>query len=149
MITSRVSRKGGTHCDALGHMWYGDKLWNGYCADCTNGGMTKAGIEPISARGIVGRCVLLDLARYRGKEALRRAETFDHNDLLACARMQGVEIAPRTILVLRTGWLGALARWSRGDRPGLLGAGPDIQPRSRRLVRRDADSLPRHRHARQ
>ena len=89
-------------------MWYGDKLWNGYCADCTNGGMTKAGIEPISARGIVGRCVLLDLARFRGREALRRAETFDHNDLLACSRMQGVEIAPRTILVLRTGWLGAL-----------------------------------------
>lgn len=106
-----------THCDALGHMWYGDTLWNGYSADCTNGGMSKAGIEPISARGIVGRCVLLDLARYRGREALRRAETFDHNDLLACARTQGVEIAPRSILLLRTGWLGALLGGREPMRP--------------------------------
>lgn len=97
-----------THCDALGHMWYGDRLWNGYCADCSNGGMRKAGIEPIAARGIVGRCLLLDIARHRGRDALGRAETFDHRDLLACAAAQGVAIAPRTILMLRTGWLGAL-----------------------------------------
>jgi kynurenine formamidase len=100
--------QGSTHCDALGHMWYGDKLWNGYCADCTNGGMKKAGIEPISEHGIVGRCVLLDLARHRGRDSLRRAETFDHRDLLDCAAAQGVEISPRSILLLRTGWLGAL-----------------------------------------
>ena len=98
----------GTHCDALGHMWFDDTLWNGYPADSTNGGMTKAGIEPISARGIAGRCVLLDLARYRGKEVLGRAETFDHNDLIACAAAQGTKLAPRSILLLRTGWLGAL-----------------------------------------
>jgi kynurenine formamidase len=70
--------------------------------------MRKAGIEPISAHGIVGRCVLLDIARFRGRDALRRAETFDHTDLMACACAQGVEIAPRSILMLRTGWLGAL-----------------------------------------
>lgn len=113
-----------THCDALGHMWYGDKIWNGHCADCTNGGMRKVGIEPISAHGIVGRCVLLDIARFRGRDALRRAETFDHNDLMACACAQGVEIAPRSILMLRTGWLGALldGRTSVGTKywePGL------------------------------
>ena len=97
-----------THCDALGHMWYGDTLWNGYHADCTNGGMRKAGIEPISRHGIVGRCVLLDLARYRGKETLERAEVFDHDDLVACAASQGVEISSRSVLLLRTGWLAAL-----------------------------------------
>ena len=31
----------GTHCDALGHMWLDDTLWNGYPAASTNGGMTK------------------------------------------------------------------------------------------------------------
>lgn len=113
-----------THCDALGHMWYGDKVWNGYCADCTNGGMRKAGIEPISAHGIVGRCVLLDMARFRGRDVLGRAETFDHNDLMACAKAQGVEIAPRSILMICTGWLGALldGRTSIGPKywePGL------------------------------
>ena len=32
---------------------------------------------PIAERGIVGRGVLLDIARFRGKPALDRAETFD------------------------------------------------------------------------
>ena len=100
----------GTHCDALGHMWFDDTLWNGYPAASTNGGMTKAGIEPIARRGIVGRAVLLDLTRFRGKSFLQRVETFDHRDLLECSRAQEVEIKPRSILMLRTGWLGALKR---------------------------------------
>jgi kynurenine formamidase len=99
----------GTHCDALGHMWFGDTIYNGYPASSTNGGMTKAGIGPISDHGIVGRCVLLDMARHRGKAVLGRGETFDHRDLMECARAQGVEILPRSILLIRTGWIGALA----------------------------------------
>jgi kynurenine formamidase len=98
----------GTHCDALGHMWFDDTLWNGYPASSTNGGMTKAGIMPIGERGIVGRAVLLDIARFRGKPALQRGETFSHYDLIDCARAQGVDILPRSILLLRTGWVGAL-----------------------------------------
>lgn len=98
----------GSHCDALGHMWFDDTLWNGYPADSTNGGMSKAGIEPISRRGVVGRCVLLDLARHRGKRALAKAETFGLDDLIACAKAQNVELKPRSILLLRTGWLAAL-----------------------------------------
>jgi kynurenine formamidase len=99
----------GTHCDALGHMWFDDTLWNGFPASSTNGGMTKAGIMPIAERGIVGRGVLLDIARFRGKPVLDRAETFTHHDLMECARAQGVEILPRSILLIRTGWVGALA----------------------------------------
>jgi len=81
----------GTHCDGLGHMWFDDTLWNGFPASSTNGGMTKAGIMPIAERGIVGRGVLIDIARFRGKPALDRAETFTHLDLMECARKQGVE----------------------------------------------------------
>lgn len=98
----------GTHCDALGHMWFDDTLWNGYPAHSTDGGMKRASIEPIARRGIVGRAVLLDLARFRGKARLERAETFDHRELTECARAQGVRIAPRSILMIRTGWVGAL-----------------------------------------
>lgn len=100
----------GTHCDGLGHMWFDDTLWNGYPADTTNGGMRRAGIDPIGRRGTVGRGVLLDLARFRGKAHLDRAETFDHRDLMECAAAEGVTIAPRSILLVRTGWVGALYR---------------------------------------
>ena len=66
----------GTHCDALGHMWFDDRLWNGYPAASTNGGLMKASIEPIARRGVVGRAVLLDLARFRDKDFLRAGRDF-------------------------------------------------------------------------
>jgi kynurenine formamidase len=97
--------QGSTQYDALGHVWIGDEIYNGYDAKTTIGGMTKASILPIAERGIVGRAVLLDIARYRGKESLDSGETFDHHDLLACAQQQGVEIRPHDVLIIRTGWV--------------------------------------------
>jgi hypothetical protein len=60
--------QGSTQYDGLGHVWYGGKLWNGYDARTTIGGLDKASVEPIAQRGVVGRAVLLDMARFRGKE---------------------------------------------------------------------------------
>ncbi|MEN3280542.1 MAG: hypothetical protein V7607_1682 [Solirubrobacteraceae bacterium] len=97
--------QGSTQYDALGHMWYDDQLWNGYDALSTVGGLAKASSLPIAERGIVGRGVLLDIARFRGKARLDRGELFDHDDLLACAAAQGVELRPRDIPIIRTGWL--------------------------------------------
>ena len=59
--------QGSTQYDALGHVWYGGKIWNGYDARTTVGGLDKASVEPIAQRGVVGRAVLLDMARFRGK----------------------------------------------------------------------------------
>ena len=53
-----------------GLAWYGGKLYNGYDAATTVGAMTKANIMPIAEKGIVGRGVLLDMAKYRGKKVL-------------------------------------------------------------------------------
>lgn len=97
--------QGSTQYDALGHVWYGGKLWNGYDARTTVGGMDKASVEPIAQRGVVGRGVLLDMARFRGKDALDKGETFTHEDLLACAEQQGVTIEKHEILVIRTNFL--------------------------------------------
>src|SRR4051794_31751745 len=97
--------QGSTQYDALGHLWYGNKIWNGYDARTTVGGLDKASVEPIADRGIVGRAVLLDMARFRGKNTLDKGETFTHEDLLECARAQGVEIQKRDILIVRTNFL--------------------------------------------
>lgn len=97
--------QGSTQYDALGHVWYGGKIWNGYDARTTIGGLDKASVEPIAQWGVVGRGVLLDMARYRGKSNLDPAETFTHEDLLACAERQGTAIRPRDILVVRTNFL--------------------------------------------
>lgn len=98
--------QGSTQYDALGHVWYDDKLWNGYPADSTCGGMTRASVHPIAVRGVVGHGVLLDMARHRNKDVLDKGETFTHEDLMACAQAQGTTIAKRDILLIRTGWIG-------------------------------------------
>jgi hypothetical protein len=67
--------------------------------------MTKASVLPIAERGVVGRAVLVDIARHRGKQRLDRGETFTHLDIEAAARQQGAELAKRDILILRTGWI--------------------------------------------
>ena len=97
--------QGSTQYDALGHVWYDGQIWNGYDARTTVGGLSKASVEPIAQRGVAGRAVLLDLARWRGVEALGAREAFNHEDLLACAAAQGVELRPRDILILRTNHL--------------------------------------------
>nr|MDP9466272.1 cyclase family protein [Actinomycetota bacterium] len=97
--------QGSTQYDGLGHVWYDGQIWNGFDARTTIGGMDKASVEPIAQRGVVGRGVLLDMARFRGKPTLDKGETFTHEDLLACAQAQGVEIRKRDILLIRTNFL--------------------------------------------
>lgn len=97
--------QGSTQYDALGHAWYDGQLWNGYDARTTIGGLDRASIRPIADRGIVGRGILLDMARFRSKAALEPAETFTHEDLLACAAAQGVTIEKHDILIIRTNFL--------------------------------------------
>lgn len=97
--------QGSTQFDALGHVWYDDQLWNGYCATETNGGMKKASILPISQRGVVGRGVVLDIAAYKGKKYLDKGDLLTLDDLLGCAERQGMTIEKHDILCLRTGFL--------------------------------------------
>ena len=97
--------QGSTQYDGLGHVWFDGQIWNGYDARTTIGGLEKASVEPIAERGIVGRAVLLDMARFRGKRTLEAAETFTHEDLLACAAKQGVTISKRDILIIRTNFI--------------------------------------------
>src|SRR3954447_19174812 len=68
--------QGSSQYDALGHTWYGGQIYNGFDAETTTGGLEKCGVDKIARRGVVGRGVLIDMARHRGKKALDRGETF-------------------------------------------------------------------------
>lgn len=105
-----IYNQGSSQVDALGHVWYGDELYNGYPAETTARILDKASILPIAERGIVGRGVLIDMARHRGKEVLDKGETFTHLDLVAAAQAQGVVLGKRDILVIRTGFIGSFWR---------------------------------------
>lgn len=97
--------QGSTQYDALGHVWYDGQIWNGYDARTTVGALAKASVCPIAEKGVVGRGVLIDMARARGKKWLDKGEIFDHNDLEAAAKAQGVTIDKHDVLLIRTGFM--------------------------------------------
>ncbi|MDQ4116128.1 MAG: cyclase family protein [Actinomycetota bacterium] len=103
---AEIFLQGSSQYDALGHVWYDGKIWNGYDAQTTVGGLSKASVLPIAEKGVVGRGVLVDMARHRGKDHLAKGETFDHTDLEAAASAQGVTIEPHDVLLVRTGFIG-------------------------------------------
>src|SRR5579863_1090271 len=97
--------QGTTQYDALGHAWYGEKLYNGYDPKTTIGGLQKCSIQPIGEHGVIGRGILIDAARFKGKKHLDRGEGVTLNDLIEAAKKQGTSIEKHDILVLHTGWL--------------------------------------------
>jgi len=99
---------GTTHCDALGHAWCGETIYNGKDAASTIGRLEHASVLALAERGIVARGVLLDVARHRGKRVLDDGEGVTHEDLMACAEAQGVEIRKRDVLLIRAGIVGRL-----------------------------------------
>jgi kynurenine formamidase len=105
-----IYNQGSSQVDALGHVWYDGELYNGYPAETTARILDRASILPIAERGITGRGVLIDMARHRGKEVLDKGETFTHDDIVAAAAAQGVELGKRDILVIRTGFIGSFWR---------------------------------------
>jgi Putative cyclase len=116
-----------TQYDALGHAWYGDKLYNGFDPKTTIGVLQKYSIQPIGEHGVVGRGILIDAARYKGKKHLDRGEGVTLNDLLGAAKKQDTTIEKHDIVLLHTGWLnryyeeGVSAFFPEGrfDEPGL------------------------------
>lgn len=96
-----------THMDALGHVWYDGQLYNGFEDTSTMGGLDHCSIRPIAEHGVVGRGVLLDVARHRGVSHLEKGEQITLDELQACADAQDTEIRDRDVLLVRTGWLGA------------------------------------------
>ena len=96
---------GTTHVDAPGHVWYDGELYNGFDAGTTKGGLDRAAIDGVGEHGILGRGVLLDVARYRGIDALAAGERITVDELTACAEAQGVDLQRRDVPLIRTGWL--------------------------------------------
>lgn len=94
-----------TQFDALGHVWYDDELYNGFDAETTMGGLERCSIKPIAEHGVVGRGVLLDIARHRGVDSLEGGERVTLDELKECAEEQGVELEKRDIPMIRTGWI--------------------------------------------
>ncbi|MCZ4590040.1 cyclase family protein [Rhodococcus opacus] len=94
----------GSQYDSLAHVHYDEQLYNGHPASGLNvKGADKCGIHT-QAKGIAGRGVLLDVARFRGVEWLDLGSVIGPDELDMVAAAQGVEVGPGDILLIRTDW---------------------------------------------
>jgi len=115
----------GTQWDALGHIFYDDKMWNGYDARLVDSnGAQKNGIEKTKDR-MVGRGVLLDVARHCGVDFFEDGTAITIADLDATARAQGVEVRRGDFVIVRTGQMEQRLKaeewggYAGGEAPGL------------------------------
>lgn len=116
-----------THMDALCHVFSERRLYNGVPAEAVTAaaGATKLGIDKVGA--IVGRAVLLDMPGFLGVERVEAPRIFTGDELLACARDEGVELRAGDVLLVRTGWIEAfLANAAAGHSDDALLMQPGI-----------------------
>ena len=115
----------GTQWDGLGHVFYENYMWNGYdCREVTSAGAQKGGIEKTREK-MVGRGVLLDVARAMGRKWLPDGFAITSEILDLTEQKQGVRARRGDYLLVRTGHVErclAAKSWdgySGGDAPGL------------------------------
>jgi kynurenine formamidase len=122
-----------TQIDGLRHIRHPEHGFYGGVPDADIvEGSPALGIQHAAERGVVGRGVLLDVARYR--TAIGRPYDVSSNvaftaaDLDEVMAFEGIESRPGDIVLLRFGWAEAYLSWSAEERaerrakPGLLQA---------------------------
>jgi kynurenine formamidase len=115
-----------TQWDAIGHVHYDGKLYNGCNArEClTEKGALKMGVEHLASPGIMSRGVLLDIARFKGVERLPIDYAITVDDLNACCAKQGVTMQKGDILLVRTGHIQVFT--NDQDRVRFMGKQPGL-----------------------
>ena len=92
-----------TQWDGLAHIFYGGQMYNGYdCRLVSTTGAAKCGIEKIKEK-MVGRGVLLDVARAQGVNWLPDGFAITSDDLDRTAKLQNVQVRRGDYLIVRTG----------------------------------------------
>jgi len=120
-----MSLQTGSQWDALSHVYYDGKLYNGFPASAvTSLGATKCSIDQVDVKGIVSRGVLLDVAQHRGVQHLPPNTPISPSDLDEVAAAQGVTVESGDVVMVRTGWWGV---WERDrDEHTWIGGSPGL-----------------------
>lgn len=114
-----------THWDALAHVSYEGKLYNGVPSSViTEAGASRMGIDKVKT--LVGRGILLDVPRAKGVDRLEGGYALTADDLDAAAEMGKIDVRAGDIVCLRTGWI---QHFLAGDREGygIPTPGPSLQ----------------------
>lgn len=101
-----------THIDALCHMFWDGKLYNGFAQQLVTSQGAGAGSIAAAEQGVVTRGVLIDGPRLRGRPWLEPGEALYPEDLEAAESAQGVRVEEGDALLVYTG------RWRRREATG-------------------------------
>lgn len=113
----------GSQLDGLGHMGEAGSYYN--CNEAADfieiTGLKKLGTHEVPP--LVGRGVLLDMARHFGMDTLPAGKGINATDIKAAAKAQGVEIRQGDVVLFHTGWTDGMlesnpSAWAAGE-PGL------------------------------
>ncbi|MEK6322488.1 MAG: cyclase family protein [Acidobacteriota bacterium] len=96
-----------THLDALCHMFYQGKMYNGFSQEeVTQKGGARLSIHNLK-HGILTRGILIDVARLKGVSFLEPGTPIYPEDLEAWEKKAGVKVSTGDVVFIRTG------RWAR------------------------------------
>ena len=110
--TVTMALQSATHWDALAHCSYGGKIYNGYPAsEVTDDGAGQCGIHRLGT--VIGRGVLLDVARALGRTTLEPGYAITPDDLTAAEHLARIATQPGDIVLVRTGQMAHLAPGQR------------------------------------
>jgi kynurenine formamidase len=102
-LTMNIHGDVDSHIDALCHVSYEGKLYNGIPASAvTSKGASELSIDDVHD-GIVGRGVLLDIPRLRNVPWLEPGDHVTAGELAAAEAAQGLQVGPGDLLFVRVG----------------------------------------------
>ncbi|MBL7496646.1 cyclase family protein [Frankia sp. CNm7] len=104
--TVEMSLQAATQWDSLAHVFYDGMLYNGRPSSLVTESGAAANAITAVRDGVVGRGVLLDVARQRGIPWLEPGTAIQPDELAACAAAQGVGVRRGDLVLVRTGAVG-------------------------------------------
>jgi kynurenine formamidase len=108
-----------THMDALCHMFYQGKMFNGISKDVvTNQGSSQLGVQNFK-NGIFTRGILIDIPALKGVPYLEPKTPIYPEDLDAWEKKAGVKVGSGDVIFIRTG------RWARRAAKGPWNVGEE------------------------
>lgn len=131
--------KSQTHIDALCHLAYRERFFGGVPAHAavTSRGATYGAVTDLLP-GIIGRGVLLDVARGRAQNWLEPGQAIPGDELLSCAQRQNIVLRSGDVVLTRTGSRARRQVHGAWD-PDLRSAG--LHPTAMRVVAGSACAL--------
>jgi kynurenine formamidase len=115
-----------THWDALSHVSYEGKLFNGVPSSViTDAGASRMGIDKIKT--LVSRGVLLDVAKARGADEVEDGHAITGDDLDAAATLGKVKVKPGDVIMLRTGRMARFLNDGAAAYNAIPSSGPSLQ----------------------